>query len=67
MRLGSAILQIPPVYGAGVERLVRRLTCGRRLHNVFHGPWRLKGKPEVLKRIDDAEALLKSLRKTLSS
>ena len=34
-------------------------------------PWttlaELKGDPEILKRIDDAEALLKSLRKTLSS
>ncbi len=34
-------------------------------------PWttlaELKGDPEILKKIDDAEALLKSLRKTLSS
>jgi len=34
-------------------------------------PWtaleKLKGKPEILKRIDDAEALLKGLRKSLSS
>ena len=34
-------------------------------------PWttlaELKGDPDILKRIDDAEALLKSLRKTLSS
>lgn len=33
-------------------------------------PWtvleQLKGNPEVLKKINDAEALLKSLRKTLS-
>jgi ParB family transcriptional regulator, chromosome partitioning protein len=36
-----------------------------------HVPWtalaELRGDPEILKRIDDAEALLKSLRKTLSS
>ena len=34
-------------------------------------PWtaldELKGDPDILKKIDDAEALLKSLRKTLSS
>ncbi len=34
-------------------------------------PWtmleELKGNPDVLKQIDDAEALLKSLRKTLCS
>jgi ParB family chromosome partitioning protein len=34
-------------------------------------PWtalaELKGDAEILKKIDDAEALLKSLRKTLSS
>jgi ParB family transcriptional regulator, chromosome partitioning protein len=34
-------------------------------------PWttlaELKGDPEILKRIEDAEALLKSLRKTLST
>ena len=36
-----------------------------------HIPWtalaELKGNPDILKKIDDAEALLKSLRKTLSS
>jgi ParB family chromosome partitioning protein len=34
-------------------------------------PWtalaELKGDPEIIKKIDDAETLLKSLRKTLSS
>lgn len=34
-------------------------------------PWttleELKGNPDVIKRIDDAEALLKTLRKALSS
>jgi ParB family transcriptional regulator, chromosome partitioning protein len=34
-------------------------------------PWttlaELKGDPEILKKIEDAEALLKSLRKTLSA
>ena len=34
-------------------------------------PWtalaELKGDPEILRKIDDAEALLKSLRETLSS
>jgi ParB family chromosome partitioning protein len=34
-------------------------------------PWtmlaELKGDPDILKKIEDAEALLKSLRKTLSS
>jgi ParB family chromosome partitioning protein len=34
-------------------------------------PWtaiaELKGDPDVLKKIDEAESLLKSLRKTLSS
>jgi len=34
-------------------------------------PWmalvELKGNPEILKKMDDAEALLRSLRETLSS
>jgi ParB family chromosome partitioning protein len=41
------------------------------IESIKRVPWTvladLKGDPEILKRIDDAEAVLKSLRKTLSS
>ncbi len=66
--LDSAMLRIPPAPEVGEDGLVAELDA--TIDAIRRMPWTTlegsKGDANVLKRIDDAEALLKSLRKTLS-
>ena len=65
----SAMLRIAPIEKHTKDGLVSDLDA--IMEAMRRVPWttleELKGNPDVLKRIDDAEALLKSLRKTLCS
>lgn len=65
----SAMLRIAPIEKDTKDGLVSDLDAA--MEAMRRVPWttleELKGNPDVLKRIDDAEALLRSLRKTLSS
>jgi ParB family chromosome partitioning protein len=67
--LESAMLRVAPDDKEGKTGLSGEL--GAAVEAMKRIPWtalaELKGDPEILKKIDDAEALLKSLRKTLSS
>jgi ParB family chromosome partitioning protein len=67
--IDSAMLRIVPVQEAKADGLVAELDAA--VDAIRRVPWTtlegLKGDPDVLQRIDDAESLLKSLRKTLSS
>lgn len=65
----SALLRTAPAEKRPKQGLVSNLDAAMEaMRNV---PWtmleELRGKPEVLKKIDDAEKLLRSLRKSLSS
>jgi ParB family chromosome partitioning protein len=67
--LESAALRIAPASKREKSGLGSELDAAvEAMRNV---PWtaltELKNDPDILKKIDDAEALLKSLRKTLSS
>ena len=67
--LESAMLRLAPTEKHAKAGLVNDLDAAM---NAMRGvPWtsleELKGNPDVLKRLDDAEALLKSFRKALSS
>ena len=66
--LDSAMLRLGP---APRRRQGLPAISKRRLMPMKHVPWtalaELKGDQEILKKIDEAEALFKSLRKTLSS
>lgn len=65
----SALLRITPIEKSSKTGLVGELDAA--MNAMRRVSWTaledLKGNPEILKRIDDAEALLRSLRKTLSS
>jgi ParB family chromosome partitioning protein len=67
--IDSAMLRMMPVQEAGPAGLIADLEAA--IDTWKRVPWttmaEAKGNADVLKRIDDAEALLKSLRKTLSS
>jgi ParB family transcriptional regulator, chromosome partitioning protein len=66
--LESAMLRIAPAEKSGRVELVTDLDAA--MDAMRRVPWtaleKLKGNPDVMKRIDDAEALLKTLRKALS-
>jgi len=65
----SAMLRVAPVEKTPAKGIVTELD--RAIEAIRHTPWTalqgLKGDVGVLKRIADAEALLKELRRTLSS
>lgn len=65
----SAMLHIPAAEVKPKAELVAELDAA--MDAMKRVPWttleELKGNPDVIKRIDDAEALLKTLRKALSS
>jgi ParB family chromosome partitioning protein len=65
----SAMLRISPAQETKPNGFVAELDAA--VDAIRRVPWTtlegLKGKPDVLKQIDEAEALLRSLRKTLSS
>lgn len=67
--LDSAMLRVAPSEKKPAQGLAGDLESA--IESMKSVPWtalaELKGDPELLKKIDDAEALLKSLRKTLSS
>lgn len=67
--LDSAMLRVAPAGKRHKAGLAGDLDVA--VESMKRVPWtalvELKGNPEILKKIDDAEALLKSLRKTLSS
>lgn len=67
--IDSAMLRIAPPEQEPKGELVNDLDAA--MEAMKRVPWttleKLKGNPDVLKQIDDAEALLKSLRRTLSS
>jgi ParB family chromosome partitioning protein len=67
--IDSAMLRILPTQEAGAGGLIADFDAV--IDTWKRMPWttlaEAKGNPDVLKRIDDAEALLKSLRKNLSS
>ena len=67
--LDSAMLRLGPAGKKAKSGLAGELDSA--VEAMKRVPWttlaELKGDPDILKRIDDAEALLKSLRKTLSS
>jgi ParB family chromosome partitioning protein len=67
--LESAMLRLSPSAKNTKGGLVGELEAA--VDAITHVPWtalqELKGNEEILKKIDNAEALLKSLRKTLSS
>ncbi len=65
----SAMLRLPPAERTKNAGLVPELDAV--MDAIRRTPWTvledLKGDPQLMKRIDDAEALLKTLRRTLSS
>lgn len=67
--LESAMMRLGPAEKKAESGLAGDLDSA--VEAMMRVPWttlaELKGDPEILKKIDDAEALLKSLRKTLSS
>ena len=67
--LELAMLRVSPSDKKDKSSLANDLDAA--LESMKRVPWTvladLKGDPEILKKLDDAEALLKSLRKTLSS
>lgn len=67
--LDSAMMRLGPAEKKPKSGLAGDLDSA--VEAMMRVPWttlaELKGDPEILKKIDDAEALLKSLRKTLSS
>lgn len=67
--IDSAILRIPATEKSLRPELVAELDAA--MNAMRRVPWttleELKGNPDVMKRIDDAEVLLKTLRKALSS
>jgi ParB family transcriptional regulator, chromosome partitioning protein len=67
--LESAMMRLGPAEKKAKSGLAGELDSA--VDAMMRVPWttlaELKGDPEILKKIDDAEALLKSLRKTLSS
>jgi ParB family chromosome partitioning protein len=67
--LESAMLRVGPSDKKDKSSLASDLDAA--VESMKRVPWtvlaELKGDPEILKRIDDAEALLRSLRQTLSS
>jgi len=67
--LESAMLRLGPIAKKTKNGLAGELDSA--VEAMKRVPWttlaELKGDPDILKKIDDAEALLKSLRKTLSS
>lgn len=67
--IDSAMLRIAPAEPATKTALVGDLDA--TMEALKRVPWtaleEMKGNPDVLKRIDEVEGLLKSLRKTLSS
>ncbi len=67
--IDSALLRLAPTETKSKPGLVSELDSA--VEAMKQVPWtaleELKGNPDVLKKIDDAEALLKSLRRTLSS
>jgi ParB family transcriptional regulator, chromosome partitioning protein len=67
--LESAMLRLGPAANKARGGLAGELDSA--VEAMKRVPWttlaELKGDPDILKKIDDAEALLKSLRKTLSS
>lgn len=67
--LESAMMRLGPAEKKAKSGLAGELDSA--VEAMMRVPWttlaELKGDPEILKKIDDAEELLKSLRKTLSS
>jgi ParB family transcriptional regulator, chromosome partitioning protein len=67
--IDSAMLRAAPEAKSGNTGLVTELDAA--IEAIKRTPWtaleQLKGDPQLMKRIDDAETLLKSLRRTLSS
>ena len=67
--LKSAMMRLAPSTRKSEGGLSSELDAA--VEAMKHIPWtalvELKGDPNILKKIDDAEALLKSLRMTLSS
>jgi len=67
--LDSAMLRVGPTVQKDKSGLAGDLDVA--IESMKRVPWTaladLKGNPEILKKIDDAEALLKSLRKSLST
>lgn len=65
----SAALRLAPVDKSGEAGLVTELSAA--IDAMSRVPWtaleQLRGSPDVLKRIDEAEVLLKNLRKNLSA
>ena len=66
--LESAMLGLRRAREEGQRRPVWRTRIGRRGHEAraVDDAAELKGDPDILKKIDDAEAMLRSLRKALS-
>ena len=69
VRIHSAALRVAPAGKKDKSGLGGELDAA--VEAMRSVPWtalaELKNDPDILKKIDDAEALLKSLRKTLSS
>jgi ParB family chromosome partitioning protein len=67
--IDSALLRVAPVTSQPRQGLVSDLDAA--VEAMKRLPWttleELKGNPDVLRKLDEAQALLKSLRKTLSS
>lgn len=67
--LETASLRVAPVSKGNKSSLGSELDAA--VEAMRKVPWtalaELKGNPDILKKIDNAEALLRSLRKTLSS